>query len=105
MPDGRSGSPISLRSSWSSTSSLRRPRATASSRSCWSGYCSAFRGGSSWILQARIDSAWLDHSVIAMAICKGSSVQAAFLMDEHIKKDEILYKQKYGRPEPEDKDI
>jgi len=56
-------------------------------------------------LQARIDSAWLDHSVIAMAICKGSSVQAAFLMDEHIKKDEILYKQKYGRPKPEDEHI
>lgn len=52
-------------------------------------------------LQARIDSAWLDHSVIAMAICGGSSVQAAFLMDEHIKKDEILYKRKYGRPESE----
>lgn len=41
-------------------------------------------------LQARIDSAWLDHSVIAMAILNGSSAQAGFLMDEHIVKDEIL---------------
>jgi DNA-binding GntR family transcriptional regulator len=53
-------------------------------------------------LQARIDSAWLDHSVIAMAIRGGASVQAAFLMDEHIKKDEVLYERKYGRPRSEE---
>jgi DNA-binding FadR family transcriptional regulator len=52
-------------------------------------------------LQARIDSAWFDHSLIAMAICAGSSVQAAFLMEEHIKKDEILYTQRYGPSESE----
>jgi DNA-binding GntR family transcriptional regulator len=51
-------------------------------------------------LQARIDSAWLDHSVIALAICSGAPAQAAFLMEEHIKKDEFLYKQKYGPTGP-----
>jgi DNA-binding GntR family transcriptional regulator len=46
-------------------------------------------------LHARIDSSWLDHSTIAMAILNGSSTQAGFLMDEHIIKDELLYKRMY----------
>ena len=53
-------------------------------------------------LHARIGSSWLDHSTIAMAILNGSSVQAAFLMDEHIVKDELLYKRKSGRAESPD---
>jgi hypothetical protein len=48
-------------------------------------------------LHARIDSSWLDHSTIAMAILSGSSTQAGFLMDEHIVKDELLYKRKYWK--------
>jgi DNA-binding GntR family transcriptional regulator len=46
-------------------------------------------------LHARIESSWLDHSTIAMAILNGSVVQAAFLMDEHIIKDELLYERKH----------
>jgi DNA-binding GntR family transcriptional regulator len=45
-------------------------------------------------LQARIGSSWADHSAIANAIVHGSPLQAALLMDEHIKKDELLYRQK-----------
>ena len=52
-------------------------------------------------LKARLDSSWLDHATIAMAILDGSSVQAAFLMDEHIVKDELLYKRKYWKAPPE----
>jgi DNA-binding GntR family transcriptional regulator len=43
----------------------------------------------------RIDSSWLDHATITMAILNGSSAQAGFLMDEHIVKDEILYRKKW----------
>jgi DNA-binding GntR family transcriptional regulator len=50
-------------------------------------------------LKARIDSAWLDHSLIAMAILNGSATQAAILMDEHIVKDEVLARRKYAEPE------
>lgn len=56
-------------------------------------------------LKARIDSAWLDHSLIAMAILNGSATQAAFLMDEHIVKDEVLARRKYTEADedvPED---
>jgi DNA-binding GntR family transcriptional regulator len=45
-------------------------------------------------LHARIGSSWADHSAIANAIVHGSPLQAALLMDEHIKKDELLYRQK-----------
>lgn len=40
----------------------------------------------------RIDSSWHDHATIAAAILNGSPVQAGFLMDEHIMKDELLYR-------------
>jgi DNA-binding GntR family transcriptional regulator len=53
-------------------------------------------------LHARIDSSWLDHSTIAMAILSGSSTQAGFLMDEHIVKDELLYKRKYTEAQADD---
>ena len=46
-------------------------------------------------LHARIGSSWADHSAIANAILHGSPMQAALLMDEHIEKDELLYRQKY----------
>lgn len=42
----------------------------------------------------RTQTAWFEHSVIALAIVNGSSTQAGFLMDEHVLKDEILYEQK-----------
>jgi len=47
-------------------------------------------------LRERVESSWLDHTVIAMAVLGGSSSQAGFLMDEHISKDELLYRRKYG---------
>jgi DNA-binding GntR family transcriptional regulator len=45
--------------------------------------------------QHRIDGSWLDHATITMAILNGSSAQAGFLMDEHIVKDELLYRQRW----------
>lgn len=42
-------------------------------------------------LKARIDSSWNDHAAIAAAILGGSPIQAGYLMDEHIAKDERLY--------------
>ena len=54
-------------------------------------------------LDARVDTSWLDHTLIATAILIGSSTQAGFLMDEHIAKDEFLYWKKYWtahEPEP-----
>jgi DNA-binding GntR family transcriptional regulator len=48
-------------------------------------------------LHARIESSWADHSAIANAIVHGSPLQAALLMDEHIKKDELLYRQKLSQ--------
>ncbi len=45
--------------------------------------------------QETIDSSWLDHATITTAILNGASAQAGFLMDEHIVKDEILYRQRW----------
>ncbi|HEX3785156.1 MAG TPA: GntR family transcriptional regulator [Pseudonocardiaceae bacterium] len=45
-------------------------------------------------LEERIDSAWADHAAIAAAILNNSPIQAGFLMDEHIAKDERIYQQK-----------
>ena len=45
-------------------------------------------------IEDRIDSSWADHSAVAGAILSGSSVQAGYLMDEHIRKDEDLYRRK-----------
>lgn len=47
-------------------------------------------------LHARIGSSWADHAAIASAIVNGSPLQAALLMDEHIEKDELLSRQRYG---------
>ncbi|SKZ62610.1 transcriptional regulator [Mycobacteroides abscessus subsp. abscessus] len=41
----------------------------------------------------RADECWRDHAAIAGAILDGSPVQAGYLMDEHVKKDEELLKQ------------
>jgi DNA-binding GntR family transcriptional regulator len=46
-------------------------------------------------LHTQSDAAWLDHSTIAMAILNGQSIQAGFLMDEHIIKDELVRRQKW----------
>ncbi|WP_051166018.1 GntR family transcriptional regulator [Amycolatopsis orientalis] len=43
-------------------------------------------------LEERIDSAWTDHAAIAAAILNGSPIQAGYLMDEHIAKDEQIYR-------------
>lgn len=42
-------------------------------------------------LEGRLDSSWADHAAIATAIVGGSVVQAGYLMNEHIEKDERLY--------------
>ncbi|MCP2252986.1 DNA-binding transcriptional regulator, GntR family [Prauserella aidingensis] len=51
-------------------------------------------GRVSWIfdqrLEARTDTSWSDHAVIAQAILSGSPVQAGYLMGEHIARDEAL---------------
>ncbi|MGH3437506.1 MAG: GntR family transcriptional regulator [Sciscionella sp.] len=47
-------------------------------------------------LEERIDSAWADHAAIAAAILNNSPIQAGYLMDEHIAKDERIYQQKLG---------
>ena len=43
-------------------------------------------------IDQRLDSSWLDHAMIATAILNGSAFQAGMLMDEHIVKDELLYR-------------
>ncbi len=43
-------------------------------------------------IDRRLDSSWLDHAMIATAILSGSAMQAGLLMDEHIIKDELLYR-------------
>ncbi len=50
-------------------------------------------------IEDRIDSSWADHAAIATAILSGSPVQAGYLMDEHILKDELLYRRKVGDSE------
>lgn len=47
--------------------------------------------------EERIDSAWTDHAAIAAAILNNSPIQAGYLMDEHIAKDERIYRQKLDR--------
>ena len=39
---------------------------------------------------SRADGCWRDHAAIAGAILDGSPIQAGYLMDEHIAKDEQL---------------
>lgn len=48
-------------------------------------------------LVERIDSAWADHAAIAAAILNNSPIQAGYLMDEHVAKDERIYLQKLER--------
>jgi DNA-binding GntR family transcriptional regulator len=43
-------------------------------------------------IEGRIESSWNDHSAIAAAILAGSPVQAGLLMDEHVIKDERIYR-------------
>jgi DNA-binding GntR family transcriptional regulator len=43
-------------------------------------------------IEDRIDTSWADHAAIATAILGGSPVQAGFLMEEHIRKDEQIYR-------------
>ncbi|MBF6211279.1 GntR family transcriptional regulator [Nocardia puris] len=48
----------------------------------------------SWIFGQRLDTrteiSWSDHAAIAQAILHGAPVQAGYLMDEHITRDERL---------------
>ncbi|MBA4021555.1 MAG: GntR family transcriptional regulator [Gordonia sp.] len=41
-------------------------------------------------LESRADGCWRDHTAIAGAVLDGSPIQAGYLMDEHVKKDEEL---------------
>ncbi|WP_244970692.1 GntR family transcriptional regulator [Gordonia jinghuaiqii] len=41
-------------------------------------------------VESRADGCWRDHTAIAKAILDGSPVQAGYLMDEHVRKDEDL---------------
>ena len=43
-------------------------------------------------IEDRIDTSWADHAAIATAVLGGSPVQAGYLMDEHIRKDEHIYR-------------
>lgn len=43
-------------------------------------------------IEDRVDTSWADHAAIATAILGGSPVQAGYLMDEHIRKDEQIYR-------------
>lgn len=43
-------------------------------------------------IEARAESSWRDHGTIAAAILDGAELQARLLMDEHILKDETLYR-------------
>ncbi|MCK0516804.1 GntR family transcriptional regulator [Williamsia sp. DF01-3] len=44
-------------------------------------------------VESRADGCWRDHTAIAGAVLDGSSFQAGYLMDEHVKKDEDLVRQ------------
>lgn len=43
-------------------------------------------------IEDRVATSWSDHAAIATAILGGSPVQAGYLMDEHIRKDERIYR-------------
>jgi DNA-binding GntR family transcriptional regulator len=43
-------------------------------------------------IEERVESSWNDHGAIAASILSGSPVQAGLLMDEHILKDEAIYR-------------
>ena len=43
-------------------------------------------------IEDRVDTSWADHAAIATAILGGSPVQAGYLMGEHIRKDELIYR-------------
>ena len=50
----------------------------------------------SWVFELDVDErsagAAADHSAIAHAILNGASIQASYLMDEHVAQDEALYR-------------
>jgi DNA-binding GntR family transcriptional regulator len=50
----------------------------------------------SWVFELDVDErsagAVADHSAIAHAILNGASIQASYLMDEHVAQDEALYR-------------
>ena len=62
-------------------------------------------------IEDRLESSWSDHFAIAEAILAGSPAAAAYLMDDHVVKDEILYRQTFptetsaGHRTPPDEDV
>lgn len=46
-------------------------------------------------IEERVTSSWTDHGAVAAAILAGSPMQASFLMDEHIEKDEAIYRRSF----------
>lgn len=49
-----------------------------------------------WGLGHNPDASVGDHRVLALAIFNGSSVQAGYLMDEHLQRDERYFAEKFG---------
>ena len=48
-------------------------------------------------IEERVESSWNDHGAVAAAILSGSPVQAGLLMEEHILKDETIYRRSVNR--------
>lgn len=46
-------------------------------------------------IEDRVASSWSDHGAVAAAILAGSPMQAGLLMDEHIEKDEAIYRRSF----------
>lgn len=51
-------------------------------------------------IEERVDSSWRDHASIAAAVLDGSRMQASFLMDEHILKDETIFRRSFDSAPP-----
>jgi DNA-binding FadR family transcriptional regulator len=49
-----------------------------------------------WGLGHNPDASVTDHRVLAAAIVNGSVVQAGYLMDEHLQRDERYFAEKFG---------
>ncbi|CAN5666758.1 GntR family transcriptional regulator [soil metagenome] len=49
-----------------------------------------------WGLGHNPDASVGDHRVLALAIVNGSSIQAGYLMDEHLQRDERYFAEKFG---------
>ncbi|WP_051574516.1 GntR family transcriptional regulator [Mycobacterium sp. URHB0044] len=53
-----------------------------------------------WGLGHNPDATVSDHRVLAVAIINGSVIQAGYLMDEHLQRDEVYFAEKFGDAAP-----